>query len=267
MSAPTAEKGIAERFARETAQHQMTVLHDDGLYRHLRFRATWWQPPLLKQQTSSFYWFDLITIPGALTFQGDGTSYVFSRIADMFEFFRSPVGRVNPGYWSEKLTSTRNGQDGVKVYDEKLFRQHVIEDFVEHARSRGYTTRAGKVVSGGVPRGTGKALREQVLDDPDGMLAFEPDARRIIDEFQHGGHRATCSCGASREFSTELDAKLWDGHTRGLHRVSVERVEGFRFSDTWEWDCSTWDWWFLWACHAIVWGIAQYDAAKAGGAS
>ena len=28
---------IAERFKRETAGHQMTVLHDDGLYRHLRF--------------------------------------------------------------------------------------------------------------------------------------------------------------------------------------------------------------------------------------
>lgn len=44
---------IAARFARDTAQHEMTVLHDDGLYRHLRFQRTYWQPPLLKQQRSA----------------------------------------------------------------------------------------------------------------------------------------------------------------------------------------------------------------------
>jgi hypothetical protein len=32
-------ESIAERFTRETAGHTMTIAHDDGLYRHLRFRG------------------------------------------------------------------------------------------------------------------------------------------------------------------------------------------------------------------------------------
>lgn len=202
MSAPTAENGIAERFARETSQHQMTVLHDDDMHRHLRFRGP-----------HVFCWFDLITVPGTLIFQGDGQSFVFSRTEDMFAFFRGSAwkGQPNVSYWAEKLTSTRNGQEGVKLYDESLLKKQVIETFTE------------SVKYGGVPRGTGRALREQVLDDADGFLGSEGDARRLLEEFEH---------------------------------------DGFRFSDTWEWDFRDYDWWFLWACHAIVWGIAQYDAAK-----
>lgn len=189
---------IAARFARDTAEHQMTVLRDDGLYRHLRFRGD-----------RIFYWFDLITVPGTLIFQGDGQSYVFSRTEDMFEFFRGPVGRINPQYWAEKLTSTRHGREGVKIYDEKLFRQRVIESFADSVQYEG------------VPRGTGRALREQVLDNEDGMLGFELEARQVLDAFEH---------------------------------------DGFRFADTWEWDFRDYDWWFLWACQAIVWGIVCYDA-------
>jgi hypothetical protein len=37
--------------------------------------------------------------------------------------------------------------------------------------------------------------------------------------------------------------------------------KGFQFYDTWEWDFRDYDWWFLWACQAIVWGIAQFDGA------
>lgn len=39
--------------------------------------------------------------------------------------------------------------------------------------------------------------------------------------------------------------------------------EEFRFRGTWEWNVKDYDWWYLFACHAIVWGIRQYDAAKA----
>jgi hypothetical protein len=43
--------------------------------------------------------------------------------------------------------------------------------------------------------------------------------------------------------------------------------KGFRFHDTWEWNFRNYDWWFVWACHAILWGIRQYDAVKAGRAA
>ena len=93
----------------------MMILHDDVMYRHLRFRNPGF----------GSYWFDLITIPGTLIFQGDGESYVFSRVTDMFEFFRGSPGRINPQYWSEKLTSTSQG--GVRVYDEEIFKKQVQE--------------------------------------------------------------------------------------------------------------------------------------------
>lgn len=187
------EAKIAQRFARATADHEMTVLHDDGLYRHIRFRGP----------RNEIAWFDLITVPGALFFQGDGQSFTFRRIEDMFQFFRGPVGHINPSYWAEKLTSC---DAKVMKYDQELFEARVKEMFVEAARD------------GGVPAGTGKALREQVLD---GDIYYESEARRLLNDFEH---------------------------------------KGFRFSDTWELSFEDYDWWYLWACHAIVWGIAKYDS-------
>jgi hypothetical protein len=180
----------------------MTVLHDDGLYRHIRFIRTTPKGP------SSIYWFELITVPNALIFRGDGVSYVFSRLEDMFEFFRGPVGQINPDYWAEKVT---DGQDRLKRYDADVFKARVLEAFIEDIRY------------GGVPRGTGRALREQVLNTEYYAAEYEVSARQALDEFEH---------------------------------------DGYRFADTWEWDFKDWHWWYLWACHAIVWGIAYYDTGK-----
>ena len=188
---------IAERFARETADHQMTVLHDDGLYRHLRFSSN--------PHGYGEYWFDLITWPDCLTIRGDyGNAYTFSRLPDMFEFFRGK--RINPGYWSEKLSSGRNS---VREYSEDVFRQVVREHVADAIR---YSD---------APRGISRAVRDDLLNGDD--LHYEEGARAVLDDFEY---------------------------------------EGFRFKDTWEWDFRDYSWSFLWACHAIVWGIARYDAAR-----
>ena len=81
------------RFATEGADHAMEIVLDDDLHRHLRFRHT-------GPSYSGYYWFDLITVPGTLIFQGDGQSFVFSRLPDMFEFFRGKLDRVDPHYWA-----------------------------------------------------------------------------------------------------------------------------------------------------------------------
>lgn len=39
--------------------------------------------------------------------------------------------------------------------------------------------------------------------------------------------------------------------------------QNFRFYDAWEWRFREFTDRFLWCCHAIVWGIGQYDAVKA----
>ncbi|MEU1778161.1 hypothetical protein ABZ545_01585 [Streptomyces abikoensis] len=195
MSAP--EDNIAERFRRDTAQHKMTVLQDDGLYRHLWFMAP----------RSSEYWFELVTWPGCLAMRGDvGDGYVFSRLEDMFQFFRAdgPSG-INPHYWAEKLGG---GRRSVEEYSEGMLRQLVVERFVEDARWNG------------VPPGTGKALRTRVLDED---LSDEHRARSVVEDFAHAG---------------------------------------YEFSDVWEWNFHDYKPDFLWACHAIVWGIAQYDAGR-----
>lgn len=102
------------RFKADTANHQMTVLHDEGLYRHLRFQAP----------GSGFYWFDLVTWPGKLAFVGDGEGFVFSRLEDMFEFFRMSRGRINPGYWAEKLVTN---QDVARTHSVEKFNARVAE--------------------------------------------------------------------------------------------------------------------------------------------
>jgi hypothetical protein len=193
----------AARFAAETKDHVLTVMHDDGLYRHLRFT----------RPRTGMYRFDLVTWPGHLSFGGDMDGYVFARDPDMFEFFRDSRYGINPGYWHEKVVA---GTDRVKVYSEDRFRQLVVEHFTDAVRY------------GNAPRGLGKAVREEILNDDYGELGYEEGARDVLNRFEY---------------------------RRGKER--------FSFTDTYEWELRDFNWSYLWACHAIQWGIAQYDAAKA----
>jgi hypothetical protein len=129
-----------ERFIRDTAKHEMTVLHDDGLYRHLRFQQA---------SGSSFYWFDLVTWPGCLVISGDMGAHHFSRTRDMFDFFGPKGARggfederwgINPHYWGEKLRGPRPGRDGVRSYSHEAFQAHLYswaDDWAEYSRDGG----------------------------------------------------------------------------------------------------------------------------------
>lgn len=81
------------RFADDTSAHRMTVLLDQGLYRHLRFAAP----------ANSFSWFEIITVPGLLTINGDMGTFTFARERDMLPLFRRADGSINDYYWTEKL--------------------------------------------------------------------------------------------------------------------------------------------------------------------
>ena len=90
------------RFLRDVRDHKMIIELDQGVHRSIRFG----------RPGSSAYHFRLNTWPGHLAISGDMGSYVFSRTADMFEFFRDSAmtGRINPGYWHEKADAVdRNG--------------------------------------------------------------------------------------------------------------------------------------------------------------
>jgi hypothetical protein len=240
---------IAARFARDTAQHRMTVLHDDGLYRHLRFST--------RRGYGEYggYWFELITTPGQLVFSGDGESYVFRRLQDMFEFFRSGIYRdgslhVQPGYWSEKLASNREVSTS---YSEKLFQQEVTESL--------------EAAEADCP-GVTEAWAEHVESEYN--TEYEEEARRALDNFRFGeSYRAACG-----KCDWSMDSESWTVARRAAVEHSKEAGEEhgahvrdltFTFSDTWEWPLRDFDWWFLWACHGIVHGIARYDRLRSYG--
>lgn len=113
-----------EQFARETADHQMTVLRDDGVYRHLSFGRA----------GSSTMRFDLITWPGHLCYTGDMGSYLFTRAEDMFRFFRDDEGRVSHQYWSEKVLAS-DKHDGVRKFSMEVFRKEIEEYIADYNES------------------------------------------------------------------------------------------------------------------------------------
>lgn len=122
-----------EQFLKEVTEHQMTVFQDEDVYRRIRFS---------KPGTSCMH-FDLITWPGYLCYTGDMGTFVFSRLPDMFKFFRGDQayneskGRmlsINLQYWAEKLEAVdRNG--GVKAYDADKFKQCIKEWLDNHDAS------------------------------------------------------------------------------------------------------------------------------------
>ena len=122
------EQPSEQRFLKDVAQHQMTILREDGVHRHIRYSA----PGTMCMH------FDLITWPGCLCYTGDMGTYVFTRLADMFQFFRSKPENaaglyINLGYWSEKCVAA--DRDGVKGYSEDRFEEYVREHTPDDATS------------------------------------------------------------------------------------------------------------------------------------
>lgn len=111
-----------ESFKRDTAKFKLTILHDDGVYRHLRIG----DPETFCQA------FQITTWPGHLEYSGDMGDYVFSRLDDMFRFFRGDS--INPSYWAEKLQAIDRA-DGVKKYSPTLARDYINEQLEGHEAS------------------------------------------------------------------------------------------------------------------------------------
>jgi len=205
----TYERDIVTRFATDVTQHQMTVAHNDGLYRHLTFR---------NPEHSWNLWFELVTTPGTLTIVGDMGAYTFRRTEDMFTFFRGSAhrGEPNPHYWAQKLANDHNT---VMHYNQDLMIENIWQDVRDHYGDNP------------VPDGLHEAIQADIIDV---LTGDECSDLETVEAFEF--------------YINEED--------RFDSRVSPD----FTFSETWEWSVKRFDLWYLWACHAIVWGIAQYDA-------
>lgn len=210
-------------FLKDVATHEMHVLMDNGVYRHIRF----------KRPGTGCMHFDLITYPGYLVYSGDMGCYVFSRMEDMFEFFR--MGKndwnynrkgglsINLGYWSEKLQAVDGNRTaaGATEFDEDRFKQAVMGDLVSWIREhRDETT---------------KDERRELWD----AVIFE-----VIDaDGDSGGYRKQA---AAHDFS---------------HSVN-DRLGNFYFRDFWEHNLTRYTHRFIWCCYALAWGIQKYDESK-----
>jgi len=208
-----------ESFLKDVANHQMEVIRDDGMYRHVRFR----------QPGSSCYLFDLITWPGYLCYVGDMGSYVFSRLPDMFQFFRTDRKNrhlkngqtlgINLGYWAEKVQAM-DKNDGINEFDEDKFNRVIVERTVNWIRER----------------------REETTKD-DRRELWEAVMSQVVGaDGDSGGYRQKV---AAYDFYYQVNSKV-----------------KFQFDDLWESNFDRYTYRFVWCCYALAWGILQYDNAK-----
>lgn len=108
-----------ERFLSATAGHKINVLLDNGLYKHLRF----------ENQNDSCYWFDITTWPNYLCISGDMGCFTFSRIEDMFGFFRRKKLSIEAYYWAGKLQIGAGGnhRNVCERWSQDLFEKNIRE--------------------------------------------------------------------------------------------------------------------------------------------
>ena len=217
MSRPDYSRTLAS-FQRDTAEHQMDVLLDSGVYRHLRF----------SNGGSSVYRFDIVTWPGHLAISGDMGAAVFSRLPDMFEFFRADQRpedapgelRINAGYWAEKCIANAGSKE---EFSSDLFEQIVREHF--------------------------DSYMEFQDSDEEG---FEEARSELWDEIE--GDLFGMYDSAGEALGAAMSFKSGD-----------KRFGDFNMQEAWDWGSSieVYTYHFIWRLYAIDHAVKAYDAAKA----
>lgn len=212
---------VLARFQNDTASHQLELIKDDVLHRHLRFR----------RPGTSCYGFDIVTWPGHLAISGDMGAAMFTRLPDMFEFFRDSRNHaepdalyINAGYWAEKCVAN----DGEKKeFSSELFEALVKERFDEF-------------------------VAHHVEDVEEGDEAQAPEwAAELWDDLKSevlylDSDDVGSAIGAMDRFKPDSDTAY----------------ASYRFTDAWEYASSLQDYTFhfLWRLYAIAHAVKAYDA-------
>lgn len=234
------EPQFIAQFLRDIATHKLYVQRDDGLYRHLRFRAT--DPD---GRTSGCMGFDLVTWPGWLAYSGDMGCFVFQREADMLCFFRKSArdGRtifdgIDRRYWAEKCEAEGARGDGIREFSWAQFvsdvKQHVGYSFPEDGDEGERTLRAELLAH---------------IEDNWPEREDEFGAVQFLDDYRY----AYIEPGPQRPDGYESDGYVPE-HTPGRRTWCI--------SD-WESSSEVYTQRFNWCCCALAWGVAQYDAMRA----
>lgn len=203
-----------ESFLRNVEQHLLTIENDDGINRCL----------LLKAPDTGNQHFRITTWKDHLCISGDMGTFVFSRIADMFEFFRNDSHHwgINPCYWAEKV-------EGQSVY------------------------------GGGIREYNHDAVKRELAKRRDQHVADLLDGVGLIGMVQE---KIDAAKEAVADFLEWCEPCEWDAVSR-INNWDADDAGGMDLDNFW---CDTtttqFTYHYLWCCHAIVWAIRQYDAAK-----
>lgn len=209
---------VLKRFLHDTDAHEMAVELDQGLHRHLRFR----------KPGTYCYGFDIVTWPGYLAISGDMGAAVFSRTADMMEFFRPSLAWqsahpgelcINPAYWGEKCVANAGE---LRKFDEQRLESAVKGIYTAFLECEAEDAVAREQKE----QGLWHAISDQVLC----ALSVE-QAIAAMDSFD------------------PADSGFPD----------------FQFSDAWEhgYAITDYDFHFIWRLYAIAHAVKAYDALHA----
>lgn len=226
-----------EKFLREVAGHGMTIIRDDGVHRHVRF----------KRPDTICAHFDLVTWPGYLCYSGDMGTFVFSRLNDMFEFFRRShkenLFAIDHHYWAEKVEAgdQRSRGDGVREFSKAKFDAGVrqwVEEFAKTELEEAIELGEVELCTTAMNDLRAAVEREVIGADDNDVRSYD-----AANEFLFGA----------------ADSEAWST------LYGAEKT--FEFVDFWECDHQVFTHRFQWCCFALAWAIKQYDDAKAAAAA
>lgn len=163
---------VRKRFAEDTKDHRLEIVHDDGVHRCL----------YVSKASTSSYSFWITTWPGRLCFSGDMGCYVFSRLHDMFQFHRRGAkgesGKISFSYWAEKVEA-EDRHCKVEKFEAAAFaaaaRAQLAEYIAEH-------------------EGINADDQERLTEEVDQAVGYAEDgdvlsAYRAMDDAEHGRRR------------------------------------------------------------------------------
>ena len=122
LKGETMTEPTKERFLERVKNHVLEIRKDEGVYRHI----------VMGIPGSGNMRYEIVTYPGCLCYSGDMGSYTFSRIDDMFRFFRQTDElKINTGYWHEKMDAEDRFSKS-KVFDNDIFKQTLKQLLDDH---------------------------------------------------------------------------------------------------------------------------------------
>ena len=278
FDAEKAAKEAKDRFEACIKDHKIYIQNDNGNFRHIHC-----------SKGDSVYHFNITTWPGYLCISGDMGCFVFRRELDMFGFFRNKSNGINPYYWSEKLQGPGTSSEKCQEVNLVKAKEVVWREFYHWADNLDVSdeTHRDYLIAYEKAR-----IEEEVISNLDSHLLHvfydtlsdysteydelysdfyfdtEAYARKILEDEDPS---ADNSPFASPDDEDEDEDTLRDPTLDFEEKVSelVEELNGVSrkytgvdFTDFWEYTPTYYTYRYLWACHAIIWAINEYDRTK-----